>query len=95
MITLTEIEAILIACLPALTAIVSIVSAVKTIIKSLDKLKENESLKQERDALLEQNKKVLAECRAMKKQIALYIEKATHVVYKDLSEVQDDKELQV
>ena len=95
MITLTEIEAILIACLPALTAIVSIVSAVKTIIKSLDKLKENESLKQERDALLEQNKKVVAECRAMKKQIALYIEKATHVVYKDLSEVQDDKELQV
>lgn len=95
MITLTEIEAILIACLPALTAIVSIVSAVKAIIKSLDKLKENESLKQERDALLEQNKKVLAECRAMKKQVALYIEKATHVVYKDLSEVQDDKELQV
>ena len=95
MITLTEIEAILIACLPALTAIVSIVSAVKTIIKSLDKLKENESLKQERDALLEQNKKVLAECRAMKKQIALYIEKASHIVYKDLSEVQNDKEIQI
>lgn len=95
MITLTEIEAILITCLPALTAIVSIVTAVKTIINSLNKLKENESLKQERDALVEQNRKVLAECRAMKKQIALYIEKATHIVYKDLSEVQDDKEIQI
>lgn len=95
MITLTEIEAILIACLPALTAIVSIITAVKTIINSLNKLKENESLKQERDALLEQNKKVIAECKAMKKQIALYIEKASHIIYNDMTEVQNDKDLQV
>lgn len=95
MITLTELETILIACLPSLTAIVSIVTAVSTIIKSLNKLKDNEALKQERDALLEQNKKVIAECRAMKKQIALYIEKASHIVYNDLSEVQNDKEIQI
>lgn len=94
MITLTEIETILITCLPALTAILSIVTAVSTIIKSLNKLKDNESLKQERDALAEQNKKVLAECKAMKKQIALYIEKATRVTYEDLTEVHNDKDLQ-
>lgn len=95
MIYLTEIETILITCLPALTSIISIVSAVITIIKSLNKLKDNESLKQERDALAEQNKKVLAECKAMRKQVALYIQKATHIVYKDMTEVQNDEELQV
>lgn len=95
MITLTEIETILIACLPALTSIVSILTAVTTIIKSLNKLKDNEELKAERDALAEQNKKVLAECKVMKKQIALYIEKAIKVAYNDMTEVQDDKDLQV
>lgn len=95
MIYLTEIETLLITCLPALTSIVSIVSAVVTIIKSLNKLKDNESLKQERDALAEQNKKVIAECKAMKKQIALYIEKASHIVYNDMTEVQNDKDLQI
>lgn len=95
MIYLTEIETLLIACLPALTSIVSIITAVATVIKSLNKLKDNELLKQERDQLAEQNKRVLAECKAMRKQIALYIQKASHVVYNDLSEVQNDKELQV
>ena len=73
MIYLTEIETLLITCLPALTSIVSIVSAVVTLIKSLNKLKDNEELKQERDALAEQNKKIIDECKAMRKQIALYI----------------------
>ena len=95
MITLTEIETILIACLPALTSIVSILTAVTTIIKSLNKLKDNEELKAERDALAEQNKKVLAECKVMKKQIALYIEKASKIAYNDMTEVKDDKDLQV
>lgn len=95
MINLTEIQTILITCLPALTAIGSIITAVATITKTLNKLKDNESLKQERDALAEQNKKVLAECKAMRKQIALYIEKASHVIYSDMSEVRNDKEIQI
>lgn len=95
MITLTALETILITCLPALTSILSILSAVVAIIKSLNKLKDNEQLKLERDALKEQTEKVLAECRLMKKQIALYIEKTGKVVYNNITEVQNDKDLQV
>lgn len=73
MIYLTELETLLITCLPALTSIASIIAAVTTIVKSLNKLKDNEELKAERDALAEQNKKVIDECKAMKKQVALYI----------------------
>lgn len=95
MITLTEFETILITCLPALTSILSIVSAVAAIFKALNKLKDNENLKQERDALYKQNKTLALECRKMRKTMSLYIEKATHIAYNDLTEVQNDEELQI
>lgn len=95
MITLTEFETILIACLPALTSILSIVSAVAAIFKALNKLKDNENLKVERNSLYEQNKLLASECRKMRKQMAYHIEKTSHVVYKDITEVQNDKDLQV
>lgn len=95
MIYLTELETILITCLPALTSIISIITAVKTVIKSLSQLKENQEIKAERDALVEQNKVLVSECRQMRKQTALLIEKVAHVVYEDLSEVRNDKALQV
>ena len=95
MIYLTELETLLIACLPALTSIISIITAVVTIIKSLNKLKDNEALKQERDALVEQNKVLVSEIKKSQKMLSLFIEKAAHIVYADLSEVQNDKDLQV
>lgn len=61
MITLTEIEAFLIAILPAVTSIATTITALVTIIKSLGKLKDNEKLKNERDALVEQNKTLVNE----------------------------------
>lgn len=93
--TLTEFEAILISCLPALTAVIANFSMLVTFIKSLAKLKDNEEVKKERDALVEQNKATLAECRKLRKQMALYIEKAVKVHYKDMTEVQNDKDLQI
>lgn len=95
MITLTTLETILITYLPTLVSVFSMISAVVTIIKSLNQLKDNESLKNERDALKEQNKKLLSECRAMRKQVALYIQKAVHISYNDMSEVKNDEDLQV
>ena len=95
MITLTELETILITCLPALTSIMAVITAVATIIKSLNKLKDNEELKQERDALREQNKVLLSEIKKSQKMLSLLIEKEAHIVYADLSEVQNDEDLQV
>ena len=95
MIYLTELETILITCLPALTSIVSIITAVKVIINSLATLKDNKEIKAERDALVEQNRVLVAECKKMTKQTALLIQKASHIVYEDLSEVKNDKDLQV
>ena len=95
MIYLTEIETLLIACLPALTSIVSIITAVVTIIKSLNKLKDNEAIKQERDALAEQNKILVSEMKKSQKMLSLFIEKAARIVYANLSEVKNDKDLQI
>lgn len=95
MITLTEIETILIACLPALTSIVSILTAVTTIIKSLNKLKDNEELKAERDALAEQNRILMKEMKKQQKLFKLLIQKTCKVHYEDLDEVKDDEELQI
>lgn len=95
MINLTELETILITCLPALTSIMAVITAVATIIKSLNKLKDNEELKQERNALREQNKVLLSEIKKSQKMLSLFIEKEAHIVYTDLSEVQNDKDLQV
>lgn len=95
MVYLTELETILITCLPALTSIVSIITAVKVIINSLSKLKENEEIKAERDALVEQNRILVAQCKKMTKQAALLIQKVSRVVYEDLSEVKNDEDLQV
>lgn len=94
-ITLTELEMILITALPSLTAIISIVFAVFEVIRSLNKLKDNEALKKERDELAEQNKVLIAECRKMRKQVALLIQKAVHIKYEDLTEVKDDEDLQI
>ena len=95
MITLTELETILITCLPALTSIMATITAVATIIKSLNKLKDNEELKQERDVLREQNKLLLSEIKKSQKILSLFIEKTANIVYADLSEVQNDEDLQV
>lgn len=95
MITLTELETILITCLPALTSIAAVITAVATIIKSLNKLKDNEELKQERDVLREQNKALLSEIKKSQKMLSLLIEKEAHIAYADLSEVQNDEDLQV
>ena len=95
MITLTELETILITCLPALTSIAAVITAVATIIKSLNKLKDNEELKQERNALREQNKVLLSEIKKSQKMLSLFIEKEAHIAYADLSEVQNDEDLQV
>jgi cell division protein FtsB len=95
MITLTEIEAFLIAILPAVTSIATTITALITIIKSLGKLRDNEKLKTERDALVEQNKTLVNEVKKSQKMMAIYIEKAAHIVYNDLSEVKDDETLKV
>lgn len=95
MITITELETILITCLPALTSIMAVITAVATIIKSLNKLKDNEELKQERDVLRDQNKVLLSEIKKSQKMLSLLIEKAANIVYADLSEVQNDEDLQV
>lgn len=95
MISLSELEVILITCLPALTSILSIIAAVVSVIRSLGKLKDNESLKSERDDLKQQNAELIRECRAMRKQISLYIQKVTQIHYNDLTEVRNDKELQI
>ena len=62
MIYLTELETILITCLPALTSIVSIITAVKVIINSIASLKDYKVFKAERDALVEENRVIVAEC---------------------------------
>lgn len=93
--TFTEIEALLIACLPALTSVISIITAVLTVLKNLNSLKDNEKLKAERDAVAEQNKILLSEMRKQRKQIALYIEKAVKIHYNDMTEVQNDEDLQI
>lgn len=90
----TNLETLLVSLLPAITAIATIITAYVKIKQSLGQLKENESLKQERDALIEQNKVATAELRQTKKMIALYLEKATHIALKDMSEVKNDTELQ-
>ena len=51
--SLTEIEAILIAALPAITAIGSIITVAIKILQSLNSLKDNEEIKAERDSLKE------------------------------------------
>lgn len=95
MITLTALETILITCLPAGTSIAAIIVTAFAILKSLSKLKENEQIKAERDALMDTNKKIIAETRTLKKQLSLLIEKAAKIDYKSLTEVQNDESLQV
>lgn len=95
MINFTELEMILIACLPALTSIITSLSTLISVFKSLSQLKNNAEIKAERDKLVEQNKILAAECKKMRKQVALLIEKVTHIVYKDLTEVKNDEELQI
>ena len=96
--TLTNIETLLIAALPALTAIASIIGVALKIIKDFASLKEsvkdNAELKAERDELKEANRQLLAEAKKQCKTTQLLIEKFTKIAYKDLSEVKDDEELQ-
>lgn len=94
-ITLTELEMLLVTALPSLTAIISIIFAVIEVLKSLNKLKDNEALKAERNALVEQNKVLVAECKKMRKQVALLIQKAVHIQYEDMTEVKNDEDLQI
>lgn len=86
---------LLVTALPSLTAIISIIFAVVEVLKSLNKLKDNEALKTERDALVEQNKVLVSECKKMRKQVALLIQKAVHIQYNDMTEVKNDKDLQI
>lgn len=94
MIELTFLETLVVALLPSVTAIATIITALVKIVKSLGRLKENESLKQERDALIEQNRVATQELKQTRKMIALYLEKASHIVFKDMSEVKNDEDLQ-
>lgn len=94
MTTLTELEIFLVTVLPSLVAIGTILTATATIFKALGKLKDNESLKAERDALVEQNKLLVAEVRKSRKIMQLYIQKATKIVYDDITEVKNDEDLQ-
>lgn len=95
MINLTELETILITCLPAIVSVITSLSAVFTFLKSLTKLKENEELKAERDALAEQNRILMKEMKKQQKLFKLLIQKTCKVHYEDLSEVKDDEELQI
>lgn len=95
MISLTELETLLITCLPAITAIGSILAATSTISKSLRELKDNEEIKKERDELRVQNKQYMKEIKTIKKQNALMIEYLGKVAYKDMSEVKNDEDLQI
>lgn len=95
MLELTQIEALLIACLPALTSIIGIVSAAVAIIKNLNSLKDNKELKAERDAIAEQNKILLSELNKQKKLISLFIEKVVKIKYNDMTEVQNDEDLKI
>lgn len=95
MYTFTDLETLLITCLPALTALCGIITAVSVIVKELKGLKDNESIKAERDELKKTNEQLVAECRALKKQTALLISNISKVNYNDMSEVKDDKDLQV
>lgn len=94
MINLTELETILITCMPAIVSVITSLSSVITFLKSLKKLKDNEELKAERDALVEQNKVLLTEMKKQQKLVKLLIQKTCKVHYEDLSEVKNDKELQ-
>ena len=90
----TVIEAAFIAALPTVSAVIAIITTAIKIKKDFDSLKDNESLKAERDALAEQNKVLLAEVKKQNKLTKLYIEKVAKVAFNDMSEVKDDKELQ-
>jgi uncharacterized protein YybS (DUF2232 family) len=92
---LTQLESILIACLPAITSIMGIVIACSKIIKTLSALKDNEAIKKERDELKESNKQLIAQGNQLKKELSLLIEKVTHIKYSDMSEVRNDKDLQI
>jgi cell division protein FtsB len=92
---LTQLESILIACLPALASIVGIITAASNILKTLNSLKDNEALKRERDQLSEANKQLIDESRRLQKQVSLLVEKATHIKYSDMSEVKNDQDLQI
>lgn len=92
---LTQLESILIACLPALASIVGIFTAASNILKTLNSLKDNEALKRERDQLSEANKQLINESRRLQKEVSLLVEKATHIKYSDMSEVKNDKDLQI
>lgn len=95
MITLTEIETLLITCLPALTSLIGVITAVVSIINKLNTLKDNELIKTERDELKKANEKLISECRAIKKQTSLLIQNLSKINYNDMGEVKDDKDLQV
>lgn len=92
---LTQLESILIACLPALTAIIGIITACSKIISVLNSLKDNEALKAERDQLKEANKQLINQTKVLQKELSLLIEKATHIKYSDMSEVKNDEDLQI
>lgn len=94
MVDLTLIEAAFIAALPTISSVIAIITTVIKIRKDFEKLKDNEELKAERDALAEQNKALLAEVRKQNKLTKLYIEKVSKVVFKDLDEVKNDQDLQ-
>ena len=103
--TITEIEAILIACMPALTSILAVISAVLGFLNKFKKLaesiKENESLKAERDALKEEVrlsnealKNAGNELRKTRKQIQFAVENISKIKYEDMTGVKNDEDLQ-
>ena len=92
---LNEIEAIIIACVPAVTAIVSIISIFYKIVKDWRQFKEDFKTNTDYRELRDQLAASVEENRKLKKVMANYIEQASKVKYEDQSNVRKDQDLQV
>lgn len=87
-------ETILIACLPSLTSILAIITAVTPVLKMFNKLREDVASKVENESLKQELRQTIEEVKQMKKIYKLAIEKSTKVRYQDLTEVKEDEDLQ-
>lgn len=89
-----ELQTILITCLPALTSILAIISAVAPIFKAFKNLRKDIADKTENEELKAELKAAIKECKQLKKVYRLAIQREAKVCYKDLTEVMKDEDLQ-
>lgn len=94
MIDLTQVEAILIAIIPALTAVGSIIAVAVKIFTSFADLKKSVADNTENKELREQLLATQTEMRKLQKLYALAIEKQVKIKYSDMTEVRNDEEIQ-